>query len=88
MNIAERIKESPCLLFKILFLKLTFKFYFFDRNIATFFEEIREYLYFNLDGFPELIGCFTYYLEKPKSHDADHMMRMSFTKFDKSSNSE
>jgi hypothetical protein len=57
-------------------------------NIATYFEEFREFIYFDLNGFPEIYNCLDYYLskgEKDSAKDIDKIMRMSFTKIDSAS---
>ena len=60
-------------------------------NIATFWEKIKEHLYYKMNAFPDIIECFEFYLQKdkmPKAQDTESRMRMSFTKFDKSSANE
>jgi hypothetical protein len=38
-------------------------YFIFIRNISSYFSYIRDYIYFQLEAFDEIFGCFLFYFE-------------------------
>ena len=57
----------------------------FNRNMTSFFEEIREMVYFQLSAYKDIYAAFDFYLNKdlnPKKSDIIDKLGLSYASWD------